>query len=60
MILISFSLKGAVEELLYVVGIDDFDIEAVTDNNIFHPGRTAKISKDSNQIALLEKFTDSS
>lgn len=48
-----FSLKGAVEELLYVVGIDDFDIEAVTDNNIFHPGRTAKISKDGNQIALL-------
>lgn len=48
-----FSLKGAVEELLYVVGIDDFDIEAVTDNNTFHPGRTAKISKDGNQIALL-------
>lgn len=47
-----FSLKGAIEELLRVVGIDDYDIEAVTNNPTFHPGRTAVIIKNRKQIAL--------
>ncbi|MEG1244586.1 MAG: phenylalanine--tRNA ligase subunit beta, partial [Oscillospiraceae bacterium] len=47
-----FSLKGAVEELLYVVGIDEYDIDAVCDNPTFHPGRTAKITKNGKTIAL--------
>ncbi|NCC86696.1 MAG: phenylalanine--tRNA ligase subunit beta [Clostridia bacterium] len=47
-----FSLKGAIEELLRVVGIDDYDIEAVTNNPTFHPGRTAAIIKNRKQIAL--------
>jgi len=47
-----FSLKGAVEELFYVVGIDEYDIEAVTDNPTFHPGRTAVITKNGKRIAL--------
>lgn len=48
-----FTLKGAVEELLYKVGIDKYDIVAIDDNPTFHPGRTAKISKDGKQIAIL-------
>ncbi len=47
-----FSLKGAIEELLYMVGIDKYDIEAVCDNPTFHPGRTAKISLNGETLAL--------
>lgn len=48
-----FSLKGTVEELLYVVGIDDYDIEAVTDDPTFHPGRTARIKNNGKTVATL-------
>lgn len=48
-----FTLKGAVEELLYKVGIDSYDVEAVCDNPTFHPGRTAEITIDGKQIAIL-------
>ena len=48
-----FTLKGVVEELLYKCGIDDYDIEPVTDNPTFHPGRTAKILVDGEEIGIL-------
>ncbi|MBC8570092.1 phenylalanine--tRNA ligase subunit beta [Zongyangia hominis] len=48
-----FSLKGVVEELLHVLDIEDYDVEAVSDNPTFHPGRCAKISKDGREIGVL-------
>lgn len=48
-----FHLKGILEELLDKVGINHYNVEAITDNPTFHPGRTAIISKDSKKIAIL-------
>ncbi len=48
-----FTLKGVVEELLYACGVDDYDVQAVTDDPTFHPGRTAEILVDGKRIALL-------
>lgn len=48
-----FTLKGVVEELLYKCGIDKYDVEPVTDNPTFHPGRTAKIVVDGDEIGIL-------
>ena len=36
-----------------MAGIDDYDIEAVSDNPTFHPGRTAVIRINDEQIAIL-------
>lgn len=41
-----FTLKGMVEKILEISGIDDYDVTPVTDSPVFHPGRTAEISKD--------------
>ena len=38
-----FSLKGRVEQLMDVLGIDDIEFEAESDNPTFHPGRCAKL-----------------
>ncbi len=38
-----YDLKGTVEELLYVLGIRDYDVVPCQDDPSFHPGRTAKI-----------------
>jgi len=38
-----FTLKGVMENLLAVLGIGDFDAEAVTDCPYLHPGRAAAI-----------------
>lgn len=48
-----YALKGVVEELLKVCGVMDYDVQAVTDNPSFHPGRTARIWKDGKEIAIL-------
>lgn len=48
-----FSLKGIVEELLEVFGIADYDVTAVSDNPIFHPGRCAEISKEGRLIGTI-------
>ncbi len=48
-----FTLKGIVEVILDSVGIKDFDVERVTDNPIFHPGRTARILVNGAEIATL-------
>lgn len=48
-----FTLKGAVEKLLETVGIKDYDVTPVKTNPTFHPGRTAAITLDGKQIALL-------
>jgi phenylalanyl-tRNA synthetase beta chain len=48
-----YTLKGAVEELLRRSGITEYDVEAVTDDPSFHPGRCADILKDGQLIARL-------
>lgn len=48
-----FSLKGILEELLGVFGIEDYDVEADKTNPTFHPGRCAVISKDGRYIATI-------
>ncbi|MBQ3603043.1 MAG: phenylalanine--tRNA ligase subunit beta [Clostridia bacterium] len=48
-----FTIKGVVEELLYKLGIEDYDVEAVKDNPSYHPGRTAVISKDGKVIGTV-------
>lgn len=47
-----YKLKGIVEALLSVSGISDYDVEAVNDNPSYHPGRTAKITKDGKTLAV--------
>lgn len=48
-----FKLKGIVEQLLDTVGIRDYDVEPVTDHPSFHPGRTAVITVDGQELAIL-------
>lgn len=48
-----YKMKGAVEELLYKVGIDNYDVRPISDNSVFHPGRTAEITVDGKCIAVL-------
>lgn len=48
-----FTLKGKVEALFDAAGIVGYDVEPVTDNPTFHPGRTARFTVDGEEIALL-------
>lgn len=48
-----FTLKGIVEELLEAVGVKAFDIERVTDNPVYHPGRAASLSVNGKELALI-------
>ena len=48
-----FVLKGIVEKLLALSGVKEYDIEAVTDDPTFHPGRTAQITVDGKRLAIL-------
>ncbi len=48
-----FTLKGAVEELFDVVGIKDYDVEPLTDDPTFHPGRTAVIKLGDEVISII-------
>ncbi len=48
-----FTLKGAVEELFDVVGIKDYDVEPLSDDPTFHPGRTAVIKLGDEVISII-------
>lgn len=48
-----FKLKGVVEKLLEICGIHDYDVEAKRDCPVFHPGRTAIITVDGEELAIL-------
>ncbi|MGN1193929.1 MAG: phenylalanine--tRNA ligase subunit beta, partial [Acutalibacteraceae bacterium] len=48
-----FTLKGAVEELFDVVGIKNYDVEPLTDDPTFHPGRTAVIKLGDEVISVI-------
>ena len=46
-------IKGIVEEVLNVAGIDSFSIEVCNDNPGYHPGRCAIINIDNDVVAVL-------
>ncbi len=48
-----FTLKGKVEALFAAAGIAGYDVEPVTDNPTFHPGRTARFTVENEEVALL-------
>lgn len=48
-----FTLKGIVEEILANTGLIGFDVEAVKDDPTFHPGRTARLTVDGEEFAVL-------
>lgn len=48
-----FKLKGVVEKLLEICGIREYDVEAKRDCPVFHPGRTAIITVDGEELAIL-------
>lgn len=48
-----FKLKGVVEKLLEICGIREYDVEAKKDCPVFHPGRTAIITVDGEELAIL-------
>ena len=48
-----FTLKGIVEEILANTGLLGFDVEAVKDDPTFHPGRTARLTVDGEEFAVL-------
>lgn len=48
-----YSLKGIVEKILSTCGIAEYDVEPVKTCPIFHPGRTASITIDGKEVAIL-------
>jgi len=48
-----FTLKGIVEALLTQAGITGYDVQAVTDDFMCHPGRTAALVLDGEEFARL-------
>ena len=48
-----FTLKGAVENLLDMISICDYDVTACKDDPTFHPGRCAVLSKDGEEFGII-------
>ena len=48
-----YTLKGVIEAVLSACGVKDYDIEPLTDDPTFHPGRTAVITVDGKRLAML-------
>lgn len=48
-----YTLKGILERLFNVLNIAEYDVEPVTDNPTFHPGRTAKFTIGDKVLATL-------
>ena len=48
-----FTLKGKVERVLSVAGINDYDVDPVSDDPSYHPGRTAAICVDGKRLVKL-------
>jgi len=48
-----YTIKGAAEKLLAVLGIEGAEYIAYADSPTFHPGRTAKIAVDGKQIGII-------
>ncbi len=53
-----FDMKGAVDEILSEMGVEDYDVSACTSDNefgefyAFHPGRCAVVTKDGVAVAI--------
>lgn len=48
-----YSIKGIAEALLEEAGITDFEVNPVTDNPVFHPGRCAELSAGGETLGIL-------
>lgn len=48
-----YTIKGIVEKLLYVLNTAEYDVQPITDNPTFHPGRTAEFTIDGKTVATL-------
>ncbi len=48
-----FTLKGAIEELLAKLGVQDAEFIACTDDPVYHPGRCAVVTVNGAEIARL-------
>ncbi|MGE4284393.1 MAG: phenylalanine--tRNA ligase subunit beta [Clostridia bacterium] len=48
-----YDIKGAVEELLYILGVKEYDLEPEKNNPSFHPGRTAKVFIQGEELGIL-------
>lgn len=48
-----YTLKGVVEELFIKSGVTEYDVRAVSDDPTFHPGRTAAMVVNGEDIAVL-------
>ena len=48
-----FTIKGIVEALFDKIHLTDWDIEAVSDNPTYHPGRTARLSTNGSTIGYI-------
>lgn len=48
-----FSLKGCVEQLLSVAGVKDYDVERITNDPSYHPGRTAAFTVDGKELVKI-------
>lgn len=48
-----YSIKGIVEQLLDNADVYDYDIEAVSDNPSFHPGRCAELSINGQYLGII-------
>lgn len=48
-----YDLKGAADELLYRLGIDDYEYEPVRDDPSWHPGRTARLLINGKEAGIL-------
>ncbi len=47
-----FSLKGVIEELLYNLGISEYDVDAVSDCVYLHPGRAARLTVNGDESGV--------
>ncbi|MDK2811268.1 MAG: phenylalanyl-tRNA synthetase beta chain [Petroclostridium sp.] len=48
-----YLLKGVVEELLYILGIQEYEIIPEKNNPSFHPGRTAKVYINQKELGIM-------
>ncbi|MBR6736109.1 MAG: phenylalanine--tRNA ligase subunit beta [Oscillospiraceae bacterium] len=48
-----YTIKGVLETLFTAFGVSDYDVEAVKDNPVFHPGRCANVTKDGVLLATI-------
>lgn len=48
-----YTIKGIVEKLLYVLNTSEYDVQPITDNPTFHPGRCAQFIIEGKTVATL-------